>query len=44
MVFNPPHTWFRRKRIGWGWSPGTWEGWAIVVLPLVAVWAAKPLY
>lgn len=20
--------WFRRRRIGFGWSPKTWEGWA----------------
>ncbi|MFA6392897.1 MAG: hypothetical protein WCW54_02345 [Candidatus Paceibacterota bacterium] len=26
--------WFRRKLYGWGWTPTTWEGWAVVF-----VWA-----
>ena len=21
--------WFKRKRYGWGWTPATWQGWAI---------------
>lgn len=21
--------WFGRKRIGWGWGPRTWQGWAV---------------
>jgi catechol 2,3-dioxygenase-like lactoylglutathione lyase family enzyme len=31
--------WFRRKTYGWGWTPITWEGWAIsigaIALPLL---------
>ena len=22
--------WFRPKRIGWGWSPASWQGWAVL--------------
>jgi uncharacterized membrane protein YeaQ/YmgE (transglycosylase-associated protein family) len=22
--------WFRAKRYGWGWTPCTWQGWAIL--------------
>lgn len=24
--------WFGRKRIGWGWGPRSWEGWAAVII------------
>lgn len=24
--------WFRRKRYGWGWTPTTWQGWAMVII------------
>jgi hypothetical protein len=24
--------WFGRKRIGWGWGPRSWEGWATVII------------
>lgn len=34
---NPPRLWFGRKRIGWGYSPRTWEGWAVLGLILVAI-------
>ncbi len=27
-IVDPP--WFVRKRIGWGLSPGTWQGWAAI--------------
>ncbi|SER49874.1 hypothetical protein [Sphingobium sp. YR768] len=33
---NPPRTWFGPKRIGWGYSPRTWEGWAVIGLIVVA--------
>lgn len=23
------HLWFRRKTYGWGWTPITWQGWAV---------------
>ena len=22
--------WFRAKRYGWGWTPCTWQGWAVL--------------
>lgn len=22
--------WFKRKTYGWGWTPATWQGWAIL--------------
>lgn len=22
--------WFKRKQYGWGWTPATWQGWAIL--------------
>jgi hypothetical protein len=25
----PNHPWFRAKTYGWGWTPITWEGWAV---------------
>ena len=27
--------WFRAKRYGWGWTPATWQGWAVTVLFVV---------
>jgi len=35
--------WFGRKRIGWGWSPRTWQGWALTVAAAVAAVAAASL-
>jgi hypothetical protein len=29
---NDPRIWFGPKRIGWGYGPRTWEGWAVVGL------------
>jgi len=23
--------WFKRKLYGWGWTPVTWEGWAVLL-------------
>lgn len=28
---NPNHYWFKRKLFGWGWTPVTWEGWAVTL-------------
>jgi hypothetical protein len=33
---NPPKLWFGKKRIGWGYVPRTWEGWAVIGLFIVA--------
>ena len=37
MALNPPRTWFGPKRIGWGISPHTWEGWLILVIFVIVV-------
>lgn len=29
--------WFKTKRYGWGWTPATWEGWAVTLLYLAFV-------
>ena len=39
---NDRSKWFRRKRIGWGWSPQTWEGWAVTVASALVVAAVIP--
>lgn len=33
----PKQLWFKSKRYGWGWTPSTWQGWAILVMYLFAV-------
>jgi len=34
---NPEGYWFKRKIFGWGWTPATWQGWAITIVYLVIV-------
>lgn len=35
------YPWFGPKRsFGWGWTPITWEGWALTALMLIAVLGA----
>jgi hypothetical protein len=29
--------WFVAKTYGWGWTPATWQGWAVLVVFLVAI-------
>jgi hypothetical protein len=31
VVMNHPREWFQPKVVGIGWTPQTWEGWAIIV-------------
>lgn len=31
IMKNPEHVWFKRKLYGWGWTPATWQGWAITL-------------
>lgn len=38
---NDPRLWFGPKRFGWGYSPRTWEGWAIVGLFVAGCVAIK---
>ena len=39
--------WFRRKTYGWGWTPITWQGWAVttffIAIPLAAKLIIKAL-
>ncbi|MSO92108.1 MAG: hypothetical protein EXQ86_01745 [Rhodospirillales bacterium] len=28
--------WFKAKRYGWGWTPATWQGWAVTIFFVVA--------
>lgn len=34
---NPEGYWFKRKLYGWGWTPATREGWAVMLVFIVAV-------
>ena len=36
---NPEHYWFKRKIFGWGWTPATWEGWAILLIFIAIITA-----
>lgn len=27
--------WFKRKRYGYGWTPSSWQGWAVIILYVV---------
>ena len=29
--------WFRAKTYGWGWTPASWEGWAVTLADLAAI-------
>lgn len=40
---NDPRTWFGPKRIGFGWSPRTWEGWAVIAVLIGAVILLKQI-
>ena len=31
--------WFRAKLYGWGWTPVTWQGWAVLAAFLALLWA-----
>ena len=36
--------WFRRKSYGMGWTPHSWEGWAVTILYVVGIlWLASRL-
>jgi hypothetical protein len=28
--------WFKRKTYGYGWTPTTWQGWAVIVVWLIS--------
>jgi uncharacterized membrane protein YhaH (DUF805 family) len=29
--------WFKAKSYGWGWTPCTWQGWAIIAMYIFAI-------
>lgn len=29
--------WFKRRRYGWGWTPCTWQGWALLAVMVLLV-------
>ena len=33
---KPMSRWFGRKHIGFGWSPRSWEGWAVIAAIVLA--------
>ncbi len=34
-----PKLWFRARNFGWGWTPITWEGWLVLAISLVLIFA-----
>lgn len=45
MNLNPPRRWFGPKKIGWGYSPRTWEGWiTLVVIVAVLITVSTTLF
>ena len=36
---NPQGYWFKRKLYGWGWVPVTWQGWLVLLVYIVALFA-----
>ncbi len=36
--------WFARKRWGWGWTPVTWQGWAVVAAYVALVGSGAFLF
>lgn len=34
---NPKGYWFKAKLYGWGWTPVKWQGWAVILLFILAV-------
>lgn len=36
---NPKGYWFKNKIYGWGWTPVTWQGWAVTLGYVVLITA-----
>lgn len=36
---NPKGLWFKRRPFGWGWVPVKWQGWAVIGIYIIAVFA-----
>lgn len=43
MQLNPIERWFRPKTFGFGWTPVTWEGWAVTLGAVLLVVGAVQL-
>jgi hypothetical protein len=37
IIEDDRRRWFAPQRVGYGWRPVTWQGWAITLLPLLVV-------
>jgi len=37
MNDKEPRPWFRPKHVGYGYTPQTWQGYAVVFIPLVVL-------
>jgi hypothetical protein len=29
--------WFRKKNVGYGFSPQTWQGWLVTLVPVIVI-------
>lgn len=44
MSINTEHNyWFKRRRYGHGWTPVTWQGWAITIVFLAVILGSTAL-
>lgn len=43
-MLHHPRTWFRPKRLGFGYSPATWEGWLATALIAAAIVGVRALF
>lgn len=34
---NPKGYWFKAKIFGWGWTPVTWQGWAVTLVYIALI-------
>jgi len=34
---NPEGYWFKNKVYGWGWTPVTWQGWAVTLVAIALI-------
>ena len=37
MAESGNRDWFRRKHVGYGFTPQTWQGWLITFLPIIII-------
>jgi hypothetical protein len=38
---NPKGYWFKAKLYGWGWTPARWQGWLVIAIYLVLIFAVS---